>query len=157
MRDLDEEVIGWNGYTVTSSPVPEVYNGKYQPPVTGFCSGSIAVPTLHGSCEQVGQKFDTGKPPMELLSPIAMEGTAKVLGFGAKKYAANNWKNGIAWTRIIGAIMRHLAAIMRGEDIDKESGLPHVDHLGCEIMFLQEFYHTRKDLDDRYTTINKEK
>ena len=97
-----------------------------------------------------GAKFDGEKPRTDLLDPVAMLGTAQVLAFGAKKYAANNWKQGIAWTRIIGAILRHLFAIMRGEDIDPESRLPHVHHLGCEIMFLQYFYEMRKDLDDRY-------
>lgn len=95
-------------------------------------------------------KADTGKPPCELLSPIAMIGTANVLAFGAKKYSANNWRKGLAWGRIIGAISRHLYAFMSGEDLDPETGLPHVDHLGCEVMFLQELYRTKKDLDDRY-------
>jgi hypothetical protein len=98
----------------------------------------------------IGTKHDTGKPPCELLSPIALEATAQVLAFGAKKYAAHNWRNGLAWMRITGAIFRHLFAFMRGEDLDPETGLPHVDHLGCEVMFLQELYRTRKDLDDRY-------
>lgn len=97
-----------------------------------------------------GLKFDTDKEPCELLSPVAMLGTAKVLAFGAKKYAVHNWRMGLAWSRIIGAILRHLFAFMRGEDLDHDSGLPHVDHLACEVMFLQEFYQTRKDLDDRY-------
>ena len=88
---------------------------------------------------------------MELLSSLALEGTAQVLAFGAKKYSANGWRTSdLHWTRVIGAILRHTFAILRGEDIDLESGLPHVDHLGCEVMFLQELFRTRKDLDDRY-------
>lgn len=105
--------------------------------------------------ETVGQKFDSSKTPFELLSPAALLGTAEVLKFGAKKYAPNNWRKGLAWTRIIGAIGRHLLAFMAGEDLDPETQLPHVDHLACEIMFLQEFYKTRKDLDDRSTPNNK--
>jgi len=97
-----------------------------------------------------GVKADTGKPPMELLSPIALIGISEVLAFGAKKYAANNWRKGLAWGRVIGAIMRHLMAIMKGEDKDPETGLLHVDHLACEVMFLQEFFRTRPDLDDRF-------
>lgn len=97
-----------------------------------------------------GTKADKGKAPCELLSPTALLGTAAVLAFGAKKYSPNNWRKGLAWMRIAGAIMRHLFAFMAGEDLDPETGLPHVDHLGCEIMFLQELYRTRRDLDDRY-------
>ena len=104
---------------------------------------------------ETGHKADSGKPPCELLSPDAMLGTAAVLAFGAKKYAPNNWRKGLAWMRIAAAIMRHLFAFMKGEDLDPETGLPHVDHIGCETMFLQELYRTRKDLDDRYKQ-NKE-
>ena len=97
-----------------------------------------------------GTKNDMGKPPCELLSPVAMVGTAKVLAFGAHKYAPNNWRKGLSWGRVIGAIFRHLFAFMQGEDLDSETGLPHVDHLGCEVMFLQELYRTHKNLDDRH-------
>lgn len=97
-----------------------------------------------------GHKADAGKSPCELLSPIALQATADVLAFGARKYAPNNWRKGLAWSRVIGAILRHTFAIMRGEDLDPETNLPHIDHVACEVMFLQEFYRTRKDLDDRY-------
>ncbi len=97
-----------------------------------------------------GLKADSGKAPCELLSPQAMLGTAEVLAYGAKKYAPNNWRKGLAWSRIIGAIMRHMFAFMLGEDLDPETGLPHIDHAATEIMFLQEFYRTHKHLDDRY-------
>lgn len=97
-----------------------------------------------------GKKSDTGKTPCELLSPIALSATADVLGFGARKYAAHNWRKGLAWSRVIGAIFRHLFAFMQGEDLDKETGLPHIDHIAAEVMFIQEFYRTRKDLDDRH-------
>lgn len=97
-----------------------------------------------------GLKFDTNKPRMDLLDFDALEGLAKVLTFGAQKYAAHNWRGGISYSRLTAAMLRHLAAIQRGEDIDPESGLPHVDHLGCCWMFLSNMTKTRPDLDDRY-------
>lgn len=97
-----------------------------------------------------GTKHDTDKAPCELLSPLALLGTSAVLKFGAGKYGRHNWRGGISYSRIIGAIFRHLLAFMMGEDTDPESGLPHVDHAAAGVMFLQEFYRTRKDLDDRY-------
>lgn len=95
-------------------------------------------------------KHDGGKAPMQLLSSIALHATSMVLAFGANKYKAHGWRAGIQWSRIIGAAFRHLCLFMGGEDIDAESGLPHVDHLACCVMFLQEQYRTRKDLDDRW-------
>lgn len=98
----------------------------------------------------VGNKFDQEKLQVELLDPLALEGLAAVLTFGAKKYAAHNWRNGISYTRLLGALFRHGFALLRGEDTDKESGLPHIDHLGCCWMFLSNNMKTRPDLDDRW-------
>jgi hypothetical protein len=97
-----------------------------------------------------GLKYDTEKPPMALLDPSYLEGVASVLGFGANKYTAYNWRNGIAVSRLISAAYRHLGAINKGEDLDPESGLPHVYHLGCCTMFLASMLQTRPDMDDRW-------
>jgi len=97
-----------------------------------------------------GRKDDQEKPRVDLLDPLFLEGVANVLGFGSRKYTANNWRGGIAYSRLLGAILRHTLAILRGEDTDPESGLPHVDHLGCSVMFLSNMMKTRPDLDDRW-------
>jgi len=97
-----------------------------------------------------GVKHDAGKPPLDLLDPLALEGIAAVLAFGAKKYAAHNWRGGISYSRLIAALMRHLFAIIRGELNDPESGLPHIDHLGCCWMFLSNQMKTRPDMNDLY-------
>lgn len=96
-----------------------------------------------------GLKYDNDKPPMALLDPNYLEGVAKVLGFGASKYAAHNWRNGIDVSRLVSAAYRHLGAINNGEDIDSESLLPHIYHLGCCTMFLAEMLKRPKH-DDRY-------
>lgn len=103
-----------------------------------------------GWTQPKGVKHDQDKPPMYLLDPEFLEGVAKVLGFGADKYNAHNWRNGIKYSRLISAAYRHLGAINRGEDIDAESGLPHVYHLGCNVMFLSAMMGHRPDMDDRW-------
>lgn len=97
---------------------------------------------------QVGTKYDQDKPRMDLLDPLALEGLAAVLTFGAKKYAAHNWRGGLSYSRLIAALLRHTFAILRGERIDPESNLPHVDHVGCCWMFLSNMMKTRLDMDD---------
>ena len=99
-----------------------------------------------------GNKFDGNKPRMDLLDSYALEGLAKVLTFGAQKYAANNWRNGIEYSRVSAALLRHMGAIQRGEDIDPESGLPHIDHLGCCWMFMSNYMKNEQynSLDDRW-------
>lgn len=100
--------------------------------------------------EAKGLKYDGDKPPMALLDDAFLTGVASVLGFGANKYAAHNWRNGIQYSRLISAAYRHLGAINRGEDVDPESGLSHAYHLGCCTMFLASMMQTRPDLDDRW-------
>lgn len=106
--------------------------------------------TYMDNLEATGTKYDSEKPRTDLLDPDALEGLAKVLGFGAKKYSAHNWRGGIVYSRLLGAIIRHTLAINRGENLDPESGLPHVDHLGACWMFLSNMMKTRPDLDDRW-------
>ncbi len=95
-------------------------------------------------------KFDGGKLPLHLLSTEAMNQTAAVLAFGAEKYAEHNWRKGFVWSRPLSAAMRHITAFNAGEDKDPESGLSHLAHAACCIMFLLEFEKTHKELDDRY-------
>lgn len=92
-----------------------------------------------------GLKFDGDKPRPTLLMqgcPNALAGVIGVLGFGAKKYAADSWKqveNGK--TRYRDALYRHLAAVEAGEVNDPESGLPHWHHICCNALFLAELNH----------------
>ena len=95
-------------------------------------------------------KFDTDKLPVNLLSSEALFQTAAVLKFGADKYAEHNWRAGFAWSRPLAAAMRHIMAFNDGEDKDPESGLSHLAHAMCCIMFLLEFEKTHPELDDRY-------
>lgn len=104
-----------------------------------------------------GQKYDQEKPPMALLDAEHLEDIASVLGFGARKYATDNWRNGITYRRLISAAYRHLGAINKGEDADPESGLPHTAHLACCVMFLGWMAKNRPDLDDRWKGLNESK
>jgi hypothetical protein len=98
-------------------------------------------------------KFDEDKPSMNLLSRIALEETAKVMDFGKEKYDAHNWRKGFAWSRPLSAAMRHIMAFNDGENKDPESGLSHLAHAACCIMFLLEFEKTHQELDDRFKPI----
>jgi len=95
-------------------------------------------------------KFDSDKLPVNLLSSEALLQTAAVMKFGADKYSEHNWRSGFAWSRPLAAAMRHIMAFNDGEDKDPESGLSHLAHAMCCIMFLLEFEKTHKELDDRY-------
>lgn len=97
-----------------------------------------------------GIKHDQGKPPIDLVPKELIEEVSKVLGFGATKYARFNWLNGMDWSRVYAAAMRHLLAWNSGEDIDPESNLPHLAHAGCCIAFLLTYQERNLGTDDRY-------
>lgn len=100
------------------------------------------------------QKFDDNKPPLDLIPYSALELEARVLAFGAKKYDAHNWRQGMDWSRLIGAALRHVNAFNAGEDLDPESGLSHLGHARCCLGFLIEYQKKGLGTDDRY---NKDK
>jgi len=97
-----------------------------------------------------GTKFDNEKLRMELLDFDALEGLADALTYGAVKYGDNNWRGGIDNSRLIGALLRHLSAYMRGEDTDPETGVSHIDHVGANWMFLSSNTKLRPELDNRW-------
>lgn len=100
-----------------------------------------------------GVKYDAGKPRMELLQFRALEEVARVATYGATKYEAHNWRNGMPWARLIGASLRHTTAWMCGQDRDPETGCQHLAHAAwcllsiVEFAMQPEFYH---HFDDRF-------
>lgn len=96
-----------------------------------------------------GRKDDSGKAPWHLLPPDALNHIALVLEYGARKYGDRNWEKGMAWSRPFSALMRHMWAWWRGEDRDPETGLSHLAHAGCCILFLLEYYGRSTGKDDR--------
>jgi hypothetical protein len=73
----------------------------------------------------------------DMIPHKSMVNVAKVLTFGAVKYGPDNWRivpNAIE--RYESALFRHIYT--SGETIDPESGLPHLAHAACCIMFLIE-------------------
>jgi hypothetical protein len=114
--------------------------------------GEFPTDADNAALKEIGSalKFDGDKLPLHLLSTEAMNQTAAVLKFGAQKYAEHNWRKGFTWSRPLSAAMRHITAFNAGEDKDPESGLSHLAHAACCIMFLLEFEKTHPHLDDRY-------
>ena len=79
-----------------------------------------------------GVKSDQGKTLMALVLgdfARALWAIGEVGTFGAKKYTESGWihvDNGER--RYRDAMMRHLMTHLRGEELDSESGLPHLAH-----------------------------
>lgn len=101
-----------------------------------------------------GAKFDGMKPRYDLIPPSLLHAVAMVLTYGADKYEDRNWEKGIKYGRVFGALSRHLWSWFVGEDIDPESGMPHLWHVACNIAFLIHFTSNKRYVkyDDRPET-----
>lgn len=99
---------------------------------------------------QEAKKFDSGKLPWHLVPMDAVECIATVLEMGAKKYGKNNWRNGMDWSRVYDAMLRHTLAFQNGEKFDQESGLPHTWHAATNALFLVWYEMNKVGNDDRY-------
>ena len=93
----------------------------------------------------VGKKYDKDKVRMDLVPLECIESIAKVLTYGADKYEENSWQElPDFWKRYKAALLRHLTALDKGELIDKESGLYHIDQVLTNAMFLSWGFHNGK-------------
>lgn len=57
------------------------------------------------------------------------EAYSRVAEHGAIKYAPWNWSKGLPRVQLLGSLLRHTFAYLRGEERDKDSGLLHTDHI----------------------------
>lgn len=134
--ELDQEYWEGSGLTQSRAIIPQV---------------SVQNQRLEseGTMSEGGKKFDQEKPRLDLLPVDPLEEVAKVLTLGAKKYSERNWEEGILWGRCYAAALRHLFSWHRGETQDPETGLNHLAHAACNILFLLEFSKTHPELDNR--------
>jgi hypothetical protein len=98
-------------------------------------------------------KFDTDKPQLQLVPAFPLLEISRVFGFGAKKYGQNNWRRDAdlyGWTRHYCSIQRHLNAWIDGEDLDPESGMPHLAHATTQLMILLQLTKDAPQCDDRF-------
>ena len=81
-------------------------------------------------------RYNNGKPDYSLIPLASMKEAAKVLEYGATKYARDNWMRPTHWSVSFACLQRHLAAWQSGEDLDPESQRNHLGHAMCNILQL---------------------
>lgn len=92
-----------------------------------------------GGEEVIGRKDDRGKDRWDLLPWRATTEVVRVLTFGAQKYAPDNWRHVDGWRwRYHAAAVRHVTLWWLGERKDPDSGLHHLAHAICCLMFAYE-------------------
>lgn len=87
--------------------------------------------------DKKGRKDDAGKLDWTLIPFKELEGTVKVLQFGAEKYGRENWKSvSDGLFRYRKALMRHVVEYINNPTILDESGESHLSHIICNALFL---------------------
>jgi len=94
-------------------------------------------------------KNDAEKLRYDLIPPEPLARVAFVYTMGARKYTDHNWRKGMAWSRVIGAAMRHLEAFRRGVSIDPKDGQHVLASVAWCALTLMEYERTHPELDDR--------
>jgi hypothetical protein len=80
----------------------------------------------------------------DLLPWDAVEQVVLGLNCGARKYNARNWDEGLPFSRVFAAAVRHLwvlfyAKVTGGDGTDPESALSHLALVGCRVPFVLAF------------------
>lgn len=128
--------------------VPSVYVDPYDMPVQ-MPVYEKQEPAASGVVDNKGVKFDKDKPPLHLLPFDSLEAIAKVLAVGAEKYGDRNWERGMHWHRCFRAATGHLWDWWMKRGPDPETGLSHLAHAGCCILFLIAYEIRKVGIDNR--------
>lgn len=86
-----------------------------------------------------------------LLLQDHVESMVRVLEFGSRKYASLNYTKGMKFSRVLNSFRRHTWADLRGEECDVESGISHLGHAMCNVMFMLLYskLYDGSEFDDR--------
>jgi hypothetical protein len=85
-----------------------------------------------GTGENPKARFGAAKSPLALIPGPFEVGLSEVMALGAKKYGPYNWREtGVEAMTYANAGLRHLRSWIDGEDIDPESGEPHILHVAA--------------------------
>ena len=96
-----------------------------------------------------GYKNDAEKLRYDLIPPEPLAKVAYVYTMGARKYTDHNWRKGMAWSRVIGAMMRHVETFRQGTSIDPKDGQYVLASVVWCALTLMEYEWTHPELDDR--------
>lgn len=100
--------------------------------------------------EKKAIKFDNEKPNMTHIPKDAMFAMGKAFTYGAKKYADDNYREGMEVRRSLAAALRHIYQALDDGDIDPESGCEHLGSAMASIAMALYTIHNKPEFDDRY-------
>jgi len=93
-------------------------------------------------------KIDLDQCPTSIIAAVALGFMKNSTKYGGK-YPDNNWRRGMDHSTPYNCMLRHLMQYKDGEDLDVDSGLPHLYHAACNLAMLIEYMETFPEGDDR--------
>jgi hypothetical protein len=109
-----------------------------------------AVVQASGDGENPKDRIGVRKPPLHLIPPAAEILESIVMGLGAKKYGAFNWRStNVKASVYVAAARRHLLQWFDGQNDDAESGVSHLAHARACLGILLDALATGHLVDDR--------
>lgn len=100
--------------------------------------------------KSIGVKADQSKPDMTHIPIEAMWAMADAFTYGAKKYAADNYREGLYVRRQIAAALRHIYQLLDEGNIDEESGCKHIGSALASLAMAAYTIEKKPEFDDRY-------
>ena len=100
----------------------------------------------------IGKKQERGKPPLDMVPSALVEGAARAFAHGEQKHGRWQWysvRNEVSWSTWFAALLRHLFAWFWSEDVDKDSGLNHLDCAAAELAMLMHIVKNNQGQDNR--------
>ena len=126
--------------------VKPVWGGDFPPPPAPFTRmGKSSDP-------RPAVRDDGGKLKWHLLPVPALLGLIKVFHGGAIKYAEDQWRGGMKFSRIYRSMISHfLKWLASNSSYDKELGTHHLMMVawGCFVLYMYEVVYKFTDYDDR--------
>lgn len=102
------------------------------------------------SVSSTGGEKGTKDERYDLIPVEALAKVARHFGAGAQKYEDHNWRKGYEWSKSYAALQRHASAFWGGEDIDEETGSPHMAAVAFHSLALLTYMDDHPEFDDRY-------
>lgn len=97
-----------------------------------------------------GTKHDATKLRLDLIPPTGIFAEADVFTKGAAKYGDRNWEDGILFSRVFGALLRHAYDWWAGEELDPDDNQHHLASVAwCAHVLLTYMARHQHQLDDR--------
>jgi hypothetical protein len=99
---------------------------------------------------QSGMKCSEKKPMLELVPAGTMTAIAEVMTQVVRReenpYKINSWRAVRPAHTYVGALLRHIEAVMGGEQLDPSTGFSHISHILCCASILSWFERNGVDI-----------